>query len=271
VQTKEIQANNGGGVGRVVEVWRYAVKSLRGERIDASDVGPNGLTGDRSFGIVDVSAGLLLSAKRTPELLSASARLREDGEAIIELPSGEFIASDDARVDEVLSNWLGRPVELRRPKSGKRSLIEIEVDIDDPTQIAEFSTQAGLFHDGSVMHLLSTESLRMARSLAPKSNWLAERFRPNVLIEPFDVEEEPSFVDDAWVGQTASIGSATLLVHKLCDRCVLITRAVGDAPADKMILRTLHRHHNSDFGVKAHVATSGRIAVGNTVSFEPTH
>ncbi|MEX2628057.1 MAG: MOSC N-terminal beta barrel domain-containing protein, partial [Ilumatobacteraceae bacterium] len=60
---------------RVVELWRYPVKSLQGERIESCDVGEHGLVGDRAWGLVDQRSGYVLTARRVPELLMASARL----------------------------------------------------------------------------------------------------------------------------------------------------------------------------------------------------
>ena len=64
---------------RVLELWRYPVKSLQGERLDSAMVNADGLEGDRRFAIFDVETGFGLTARRAPELLFASARWRDDG------------------------------------------------------------------------------------------------------------------------------------------------------------------------------------------------
>jgi uncharacterized protein len=263
-------------VGRIVGMWRYPVKSLGGESVERAEVSERGLRGDRSFGIVDASDQFLLSAKRMPKLLEGSARLLGDDSVEITIPLGPsgskptVLASTDADVNDALSQWLGRAVQLRTPASGKRAHVEIEVDIDDPSQIAEFSTRPGLFHDGSVMHILTTESLQYAAALYPAGDWTSQRFRPNLLVEPDESAEELGFREDAWVGHTATVGDALFAIHQLCDRCVMVTRPLGELPADKMVLRTLHRHHNSNFGVKAHVTNNGQISVGDAFFLDPT-
>src|ERR671933_1678764 len=93
---------------RVLELWRYPVKSLQGERLDSVTVTSDGLEGDRRFAIYDVETGFGLTARRVPELLFASARLRDDGGVDITRPDGSL-----ARDDEALSEWLGRRVALR--------------------------------------------------------------------------------------------------------------------------------------------------------------
>jgi uncharacterized protein YcbX len=49
---------------RVVELWRYPVKSMQGEQLDVADVGTAGIVGDRQWALVDSSTGLALTARR---------------------------------------------------------------------------------------------------------------------------------------------------------------------------------------------------------------
>jgi MOSC domain-containing protein len=88
---------------RVTELWRYPVKSLQGERLDAAMVTGKGLDGDRRYAIFDLDTGLGLTARRVPELLFASASLTADGGVRIALPDGSLADGDDA-----LSAWLER-------------------------------------------------------------------------------------------------------------------------------------------------------------------
>ena len=93
---------------RVAELWRYPVKSLQGERLTGVDVGPEGLAGDRQWALFDVTTGYGLTARRVPDLLFLSGRLRPDRGVEVVLPDGS-VTSDAA----VLSAWLGRTVALR--------------------------------------------------------------------------------------------------------------------------------------------------------------
>lgn len=254
----------GDRIGRVVALWRYPVKSMAGEVMASVEAGESGFVGDRAFGVVDVATGHLLSAKRVPALLFAQATYSDDGEVTIALPDGQFLRSDDADVNDMLSAWLGRDVFLDRPSTGQRARVEIELDLEDPTNVFEFTTQPGLFFDSSVMHLLSDASLAAARALHPTGPWIAERFRPNVLIESA-LGAEAGFVDDGWVGSSLDVSGMRVEVVKRCDRCVLTTRPVAGTPADKEILRTLARHHGGDLGVKANVTGVGRVVVGDEV------
>ncbi len=79
---------------RVLQLWRYPVKSLLGERVDAAEIGSHGIEGDRRFAIFDVGTGFGLTARRVPEMLFASARVDGDGVEIT-LPDGS-VAADGA-------------------------------------------------------------------------------------------------------------------------------------------------------------------------------
>ena len=50
-------------VGSVVSLWRYPVKSMMGEELNASDVTDRGLFGDRAYAILDPATGKIASAK----------------------------------------------------------------------------------------------------------------------------------------------------------------------------------------------------------------
>ena len=111
---------------RVTELWRFPVKSLQGERLDAVEVTEAGLAGDRAWALRDEATGLFLTARREPQLLFGSARLGDDGRAVVTLPDGT-VAADDA----ALSAWLGRPVQLVPAAAELHGTFEIALSIDD--------------------------------------------------------------------------------------------------------------------------------------------
>src|SRR5205085_9894970 len=59
---------------RVVGLWRFPVKSMGGEPLERAEVGELGITGDRQWGVLAVETGKVLTARREPKLLFASAR-----------------------------------------------------------------------------------------------------------------------------------------------------------------------------------------------------
>jgi len=111
-------------VGTLRELWRYPVKSMRGERLEVCRVEQRvGIPGDRSWALRDQRAGEIRGAKKIPQLLELAARVLEEpvGETVprieLELPDGRVVTSDDPKVSDWISQAVGREVtlEARRP------------------------------------------------------------------------------------------------------------------------------------------------------------
>jgi len=233
---------------QIVELWRYPVKSLQGERLDSVMMAADGLAGDRRFAIYDVQSGFGLTARRDPELLFASARLRDDGTVEITLPDGSVAGADDA-----LSEWLGRPVTLRSAATGAARRYENVVDFEHETTSdwAPFEGAEGAFHDNPAarVSLVSTATV---------GSWDPRRFRSNVLL---DGEGE-----DTLVGSRVTLGEATLDVDLRIKRCVMTTRAqAGGIARDLDVLRTIARERDARLAVGALVVDPGTVRVGDTL------
>src|SRR5204863_1112470 len=109
-------------LGSVVALWRYPVKSMMGEELNATDVTDRGLLGDRAYALVDSADGKAATAKnprKWPRLFDFRATCIEPARpganvppVRIELPDGTTVASDRADLDQVLSRALGRTVTL---------------------------------------------------------------------------------------------------------------------------------------------------------------
>ena len=104
-------------LGSVAALWRYPVKSMMGEELNASLVSERGLLGDRAFALVDRETGKVVSAKEPRKW----ARMFEFRAAYVEppggnglppvriaLPDGTSVASDLSNVNEILSRELGQ-------------------------------------------------------------------------------------------------------------------------------------------------------------------
>ena len=70
---------------QVAELWRYPVKSMRGERLDAVDLRADGFEGDRLVHVVD-GVGQLVTGRTRPRLLDLSATLGPDGALVDAAP-----------------------------------------------------------------------------------------------------------------------------------------------------------------------------------------
>ena len=235
---------------RVVGLWRYPVKSMQGQRLEASEVDDHGIVGDRRWAVLDLRTGLTLTARRQPELFHASACLDGDG-VRIELPHGTL--ADD---DEALSAWLGHPVALVEADDERRGLYETPVDAEhEDGEWIRWRGPAGSFHDSTrtQLSILSTGNLRA---------WDVRRFRPNLVVDGGD--------EDALVGTSVRVGGVGLDVVKQIDRCVVVTRTQPGLDRDLEPLRTINRERATFLGVGALVTSPGRIAVGDALSPQRT-
>jgi uncharacterized protein YcbX len=244
---------------RVRALYRYPVKSMQGERLDAATIGPFGIIGDRQWGLVDLDTGLMLTARREPQLLFARARLDETSMSVrIELPDGTVTADDAA-----LSSWVGRPIELRRADPEFEANYEIALtddsdDVGDSAPWVQWTGPRGSFHDSTKaqVSLVAEGTLRA---------WDVRRFRPNVVVTGEDGSE------DGFVGGHLRIGSATFDVLKQIDRCVMTTRAqppsdLSDAiERDLGVLKTINAERATFLAVGMMVAETGTITIADRV------
>src|SRR5919201_402471 len=121
-------------LGSVVSLWRYPVKSMMGEELNAAEVSPRGLLGDRAYALVDSSDGKVASAKnprKWPQLFDFRAtfvdtpRLGAKGPPVrITLPDGTVVTSEQSGVNQVLSRALSREVTLDATERGQREVVE---------------------------------------------------------------------------------------------------------------------------------------------------
>jgi uncharacterized protein len=244
---------------QVVGLWRYPVKSLGGEPLEEADVERDGLGGDRRWGIRDEQTGRILTARRRPPLLEATAH-DAAGTPVIRLPDGRTAEGVGPGTDAVLTDWLGSPVSLVTSVRTRPGRAEFFADAtDDDSEAVEWTMPAGRYVDAAPLLVLTTASLRAAEALYPAGSWVPRRFRPNVLL---DVEGE-GWLEDSWIGRPLQVGEATLAPVQGCIRCTMVTRPQPGLEHDVEIFRTLARHHGGLFGVWCDVSVPGRLRVGD--------
>jgi uncharacterized protein len=234
---------------RVLELWRYPVKSLQGELLPEAEIGPGGLAGDRQWALFDVDTGLGLTARRVPDLLFASGRLRPDGEAEVVLPDGTLTTDDT-----VLSDWLGRRVALRSAAevTQRRRYESPEDDLDERSGWHDWEGAAGgAFHDNGDgrLSLVSTGTL---------GDWDRRRFRSNVVLDGAG--------EDRLVGTRARLGDVVLDLGAPIPRCVMVTRPQpGGIGRDTAVLKQIHRGRGGELAIAATVRTPGVARTGDVL------
>ena len=267
-------------LGSVVSLWRYPVKSMMGEELNASEVTDRGLLGDRAYALVDPSNGKVASAKnprKWPKLFDCRAAFIEPlrtGKKIppvrITLPNGAIVTSKQGDLNQVLSQVLGREVTLGTTAPKTPSLEEYWPDIEGLAHketVTDEAMPAGTFFDCAVVHLLTTATIDGLRELYPRGRFEVRRFRPNIVVEP--ASGERNFVENNWIGHTLVVGEEVRLnVTGPCPRCVMTTLPQGDLPKDAGILRTAAQHNRANVGIYATVLRGGTIHRGDAVRLE---
>ena len=249
----------------VAGIWRYPVKSMQGEPLEAADVETDGLRFDRSFGIRSVTTGRILTGRRRPELLLASARM-VDGEPEISLPDGSTRRGVGPAADGILSRWLDEPVELVAAAEGPAAAAEFFADATDDTSSAiEWTMPAGRFVDAQPVLLVTEATLETGARLYPEGDWNVRRFRPNLLVAGTD----QGWAEDSWLDRTVTLGDAAIIPRAPCQRCTMVTRPQPQLTRDLDIYRTLLRSHGGTLGVWSAIVTPGKVRLHDPVHLRP--
>ena len=268
-------------LGSVVSLWRYPVKSMMGEELNATEVTERGLLGDRVYALVDSSDGKVATAKnprKWPRLFDFRANFIESPrEAVkvppirITLPDGTTVTSnDEGQLNQILSKALDRDLTLGAAQRGALNAEEYWPDmegLDHRDTVTDFSLPEETFFDCAMVHLLTTATLDQLRELYPQGRFEVRRFRPNIVVQPASGEKR--FAENVWVGHRLTIGDEVRLnITGPCGRCVMTTLAQGDLPKDPGILRTAAQHNQVNVGVYAAVVRGGTIRRGDPVTIE---
>ena len=280
-------------LGSVVSLWRYPVKSMMGEELNAADVTERGLLGDRAYALVDGSDGKVASAKnprKWPQLFEFRATLVDPlrtGAPVppvrITLPDGTIVSSEQGDASQILSNVLHRQVTLDTTERGHAEVVESTFPnpwtaqaeeywpdmegLDYRNTVTDFALPEGTFFDCAAVHVLTTATVDRLRELYPQGRFEVRRFRPNVVVEIADGVKD--FVENAWIGHTLALGDEVHLnITGPCPRCVMTTLPQGDLPKDPGILRTAAQHNQANVGVYAAVLQGGTIRRGDPIRVE---
>lgn len=232
-------------VGMVRALYRYPVKSMRGEAIRSVRVGIDGFDGDRRAAFVSVGTpAFLLTARQLPTLLRYAPSFqtpdRPNFEAIqVKTPDGRKLAlsSDELRAE--LIKLAGVNVQLMDEKHG----------IFDEMPISLISQQT-VYVFGNLL----------AKAIDPR------RFRPNILIETY---HPAPFQEEQWIGHTLRFGdrsdSVWIGAEGRDERCMIVNLDPETGEQETQILRTIARSHQTQAGIYCTPTQPGSIRVGDTV------
>ena len=268
--------------GSVVALWRYPVKSMMGEELNAAEVTERGFVGDRRFAVVDAATGKVAGAKNPRkwgnffDFRAAYVEPPKTGSKLpavrLTLPDGTVVSSEQPDLAPILSKALGREVAFAEAQHGGESsgaqAEEYWPDmegLDHRDTVTEWELPAGTFFDLAVVHLLTTATIERLRALYPEGRFEVRRFRPNIVVATGP--DAQGFVENDWIGHTIAIGGEVRLqITGPCPRCVMTTLPQGDLPKDAGILRTAAQHNQANVGVYADVIAGGTTRRGDPVT-----
>ena len=209
----------------VSELWRYPVKSMRGERIDTAEIRRDGVVGDRVVHVRE-SSGRVATSRFRPGLLGLSGTLGADGAPL---------------VDGV--GW-SEPSVLERVRA-----------VTEPG--AELVRFDGVDH-GQRFDVLPLTVL--TESMARAVGYDHRRFRPNVL-----VASAPAGAELEWAGFGLRIGEALIGVRNRRSRCVMTTFDPDTLEQDPMVLLRVVRAFGGRVALDCWVEQPGEVRVGDAV------
>lgn len=258
-------------------LYRYPLKSGRGEVLQRSAVHGLGLQGDRRWMLVDADNGRFITQRLLPQMsqlsalydarggLTLSAPGRDDLSVTLPDPEqdlrGVIVWRDNLRVPDAgdeaaewLSALLGKPCRL------------VQVPEERTRQVDTAYAQPGdrvAFADGFPLLLIGQASLDdLSQRVGQPLSML--RFRPNLVV----TGSEP-YAEDGW--KRIRIGEVEFEVAKGCSRCILTTidPQTGERNAQREPLATLKTYRERDgdvyFGQNLLPRGIGELQVGMPV------
>jgi uncharacterized protein len=254
-------------IGKVDSLWRYPVKSMRGEEMTELFAGYPGVYGDRLFAFRSSTAPTgfpYFTGRDQRQMIRYRARFRDPDKAARPInlleAEGNGAAPLSANADELM-------IDVETPDGAVFA-------IDDPGLID--SLRAGLAgkHELTLLRSeralvdcgpLSLFSVQTAQKLSEEAGVGVDKrsFRANVYL---DLPSVDAFGEDEFVGRRLRIGSKVVItILKRDSRCMMITLDPDTAEKTPAILKTVAQSHEGKAGLYAAIVTEGMIRKGDPV------
>jgi len=256
-------------VGTVESLWRYPVKSMRGEELDELFAGYAGVYGDRLFAFESSASPKgfpFFTGRDQRQMIRYHARFRNPEKA--------------ARPTNLVEAEMLSP--LINPVSASPAELKVDVEtpdgktfaIDDPALIDNLRLNIDGKHELRLLRSdkaitdclpLSIFSVQTAKKLGEETGEIVDkrRFRSNVYV---DLTNAAGFAEDQFVGRSLRIGSKVkVAVLKRDTRCMMITLDPDTAEKSPAILKAVAQAHEGMAGVYGAVLAEGMIRKGDAV------
>jgi uncharacterized protein YcbX len=242
-------------IGQVEAIFRYPVKSMRGERLEAAELGWHGIEGDRRLAfrrMNDRSGFPWLTAGKLPDLFLFTPQRREGDQ-------------------EELSTHVRTPDGKELPVFGEDLAAEVGRRYGAPVEMMQL--KHGIFDDASIS-VIASDTVREIGRLAGQSfdvqSLDVRRFRPNVVVR---LLRPVPFQEDEWVGGVLSFGkkddaaapAITVTMHDV--RCSMVNLDPDTASPAPEVLKAVVRANQNNAGIYGTVIRIGRLAVGQSIFF----
>lgn len=234
-------------VGRVAALFRYPVKSMRGEALEELEIDRDGPTGDRRYAFARDDGPddfPYLTGRQIPDLLGY-------------VPY--FSVPEDAR----------RSAVRVRTKEGDDLAIESEelrvrLERAYGCPITLLPSDGASYPDAAPVSLISTSTVAALGTLVGAGSALdPRRFRPNILFMPSQPGELP---EDAWIGRTVQLGvgesAPRMRIHEKDVRCKMVNIEPDSRDTRLDLLAAMVRARRLTAGVYASVERGGVVVVG---------
>ncbi|MEP6604344.1 MAG: MOSC N-terminal beta barrel domain-containing protein [Spartobacteria bacterium] len=256
-------------IGTVESLWRYPVKSMRGEELVEVFAGYAGIYGDRLFAFESSASPKgfpFFTGREQRQMIRYRPRFRDPQKAAqpvnwseaqklspninplsasadelmldVETPDGKTLPIDDPELIDHLRAGLDQKHNLRLLRSDKA--------ITDCSPISIFAVQT-------------------ARKLGDETGIAVDkrRFRANVYV---DLTNADGFAEDGFVGGSLRIGARVVVsILKRDTRCMMITLDPDTGEKTPAILKQVAQAHEGMAGVYGAVLVEGILRKGDPV------
>ena len=254
-------------IGIVESLWRYPVKSMRGEELDEMFAGYAGVYGDRLFAF-ESSANRrgfpFFTARDKREMIRYRARFRQPDKAARPVNLAE---AEENGANPISASAADLMIDVETP-DGKT------FSIDDPDLIEML--RAGLDDKHELKLLRSDKAITDCRPLSIFAVQTAQklgeevgvnvdkrRFRANVYL---DLTASAGFAEDEFVGRSLRIGPKVVVsILERDARCMMITLDPDTAEKEPALLKKVAQAHEGMAGVYAAVLVEGMLRKADSV------
>jgi uncharacterized protein len=254
-------------VGKVESLWRYPVKSMRGEELDEAFAGFSGIYGDRLFAFKSSASPKgfpYFTAREQTKLLQYRPRFRYPDKAArpVNLSEAESMGANPVSADPLelmidVETPDGRTLTIDDPAL----MTMVRADIDEKHQLTLMRSERAM----TDCRPFSMFSLQSARQLAEETGTPMDkrRFRANVYV---DLTSAQGFAENDFVGRSLRIGPKVVVTILERDpRCMMITLDPDTGEKTPAILKKVAQAHDGMAGVYGAVMVEGMLHKGDSV------